>query len=490
MMDKASHDRGATRSPWKIVFAAALVSFMVSLDTYVVNISLPSIARWFQVGTGDVSWVVLGYLLALTGTLLIFGRLGDRFGLKGVFQAGFAVFTAASFLCGISNSVWVLVLSRFSQGVGGAMLLSMGPAMIARFLPIERRGAAFGYCATSAALGITLGTPLGGLITGHASWHWIFLINVPIGIAAIAFCQRAIPSDASSAAKGRGETFDAVGAAMIFSSILLLVWSLHTGPERGWLSPLVLGALATGTLLLALFVAWERRTASPLLDLDLFRDRAFTAGNLACCFAAAFLAGNNFVLPFYLEHELRLKPQQTGFVMLIYSLVYMGASLYTGKLSDRISPRTLSVWAMLVGSGAAVWFASTLGFGGLVPVVVYLVVLGLGFAMFVPANNHLVMTMAPEGKLGIVSGLYRMEIYLSMAIGVVLLETVFHRFVGDNVSWSDATAALERGCRNAYGLGAVLCMLSVAFSRLAQSLAPQRRRSQGEQTCLAGEHVG
>jgi EmrB/QacA subfamily drug resistance transporter len=457
----------------KTILCCALAPFMASLDTYVVNISLPAIARNFHVDTSGVSWVVLAYLLALTGTLLIFGRLGDRFGLKRVFLTGFAVFTAASLLCGIAPGIHLLILARFLQGIGAAMLLSMGSALITRSVPAEYQGAAFRFCATAVALGIMLGTPLGGLLTGYASWHWIFLINIPVGAVAIACCQRVLPSDSSAPRSDNTERFDATGAGLIFASLLLLVYALNSGGERGWTSPWILGTAAAGIVLLILFLSWERRTASPLLDLSLFRDRAFTAGNLANCGAAAFLAGNNFLLPFYLEQKLHLQPQQAGLVMLVYSLVYMAASLGTGRLVDRAPPALLGAWAMLLGSAAALGFALTLGAGGLMSVMPYLVALAIGYALFIPSNNHMIMTLAPEGKLGVVSGLYRMEVYLSMVVGVVLLGGVFHRFLpGTPAGTVRPPMLLELGFRNAYCLGAIFCIVSVVFSRVAQALLP------------------
>ena len=454
----------------KIIFSIAFVSFMVSVDTYVVNISLPTIARYFHVDTGEVSWVVLAYLLSVTGTLLIFGRLGDRFGLKRVFITGFGVFTLASLLCGMSGGIYILIFSRFLQGVGGAMLLSMAPAMIPKFLSTEHIGRAFGYYATSAALGITLGTPLGGIITGYASWHWIFLINVPTGLAAIWYCYGAIPSDAPAPEVHPDEKFDSLGAILVFAGLSSLVYSLNMGKETGWTSPVILATLTGGIALLTWFVLWERKATSPLLDLSLFQDKAFTFGNLASCFAVAFQAGSNFLLPFYLERLLGLKPQHAGFVILVYSIIYMIGSLYTGKLSDRLRPRILCTWAMVTGAGAALWFALTLGSGGLAPVIVFLVALAVAYALFIPSNNNLVMSMAPEGKHGVVSGLFRMGIYVSLVAGVVVFETVFNLFSPGGAETANLTAtAMKPGFVNAYYLGAIFCALSVIFSLMGDN---------------------
>jgi EmrB/QacA subfamily drug resistance transporter len=453
-IDSVQNDAGRQR---RIIFSIAFVSFMVSVDTYVVNISLPTIAKNFGVNTGDVSWVVLAYLIAVTSSLLIFGKLGDRIGLKRVFISGFVIFTGASLLCGVSSSLGMLIFSRFLQGIGGSMLLGMAPAMIPRLLPGGLRGSAFGYYATAAALGITLGTPLGGIITGYFSWHWIFLINVPTGIWAIWYSNGAIPGDT---ARGRGDdSFDYFGAVLLVLCLSLLVYALNTGGEAGWTSPVIIASFLSGSLLLAFFIYWERRARPPLLDLTLFDDREFTLGNLASCFAVSVQAGSNFLLPFYLERLKKLPPQQAGMVILVYSIVYMAGSIFFGKMSDRVKPRTLCAWGMALGTAAAVFFALTLDRPGLFSVVVFLGVIAIAYAMFIPSNNNLVMGMASQGKLGTVSGLFRMGIYVSLVAGVCIFETLFSAYTGGSTA-----GGMVEGFRNSYLLGGLFCFLSVAFS--------------------------
>ncbi len=475
-MREDARSKPATESNFRIIFSIAFVSFMVSLDTYIVNISLPTISRHFGVGTDKISWVVLAYLLAVTGTLLIFGRLGDRIGLKRVFVTGFWIFTFSSLLCGLSTGIYMLVLSRFLQGVGGSMLLGMAPAMIPRFLPPGQRGTAFGYYSTAAALGIILGTPLGGIITGYASWHWIFLINIPTGLLAIWYCHDAIPSDSPGPGDQPRDKFDSIGAVSVFTGFSTLIYSLNMGNKMGWTSPIILTTFFGGLFLLIFFLLWEMKTLHPLMDLGLFRDRAFTFGNLASCFAVAFQSGSNFLMPFYLERFLGLKPQVAGLVILVYAATFMAGSLYAGKLSDRVSPRLLCTWAMVIGAVASGWFALTLKTGQLIPVIVFLVALGVAYALFIPSNNNLVLGMAPRGKHGVVSGLFRMGIYMSLVAGVVIFEMIFNSFVpGCTGDMSHDRVILGSAFVKAYYLGGIFCIVSLVFSLLGRSRDQQAR---------------
>lgn len=456
-----------------IMFSIAFVSFMSSVDTYIVNISLPTIARYFNVGTGDVSWIVLAYLLAVTSTLMIFGKLGDKIGLKKVFLWGFGTFTLFSVLCGISTNIMMLIISRFFQGVGGSMLLGMGPAMIPKFLPASKRGTAFGYYATSAALGIALGTPLGGIITGYFSWHWIFLINLPIGIIAMWYSNKTIPDDKGEKSGEEGQKFDFSGAVLVFLSLSLLVFGLNMGKEISWTSIPIMSALGVGLILWTVFIHVEKKAESPLLDLALFKDSEFTYGNLASCFAASFFAANNFLMPFYLEGLKELKTQQAGFVILVYSGVYMAGTLYFGKAGNKIKPRILCTWGMVLGAVVSIAFALNLGRSGLAPVIAFLIGHAVAFSMFIPSNNNVIMGMAPQGKHGIVSGVFRMGVYISLIAGVVVFETVFNYFLpqanGASVNLEKvATPVLAGAFRNAYLLGGVFCVLSVVFSMLAK----------------------
>jgi EmrB/QacA subfamily drug resistance transporter len=415
---------GRSSRRW-IVFSISFASFMVTLDTYIVNISLPTIARSFGLGTDDVSWIVLSYVLCIASSLLLFGRLGDLIGLKRLFIGGFVLFTIGSLACGLSTGYTWLISSRVLQAFGGSVLYSLTPAMVPKYVDQGHRGAAYGITSTTAALGITLGTPIGGLLTGLLSWNWIFLINLPVGIIAIAIAMRVLPDDEPlRRTRIRGE-FDLPGALLSAAASLAFIYALNQTSDLGWVHPVVLGSLALSIVLGALFIMRERRVKVPLLDLRLFRNAAFTWGNIAGAIAVGVLAGHNFLIPFFLEHVKLLATESAGFVILFYSVVYMAVSLMSGRMADKGNPRVLCIAAMTGTAISSFLFSITMSADGLWPVMLFFVMLGSSYALFFAPNNTLIVGSAAPGTQGIVSGVYRLITRLGMAIGVCVFEIIF-----------------------------------------------------------------
>ncbi|MEW6367811.1 MAG: MFS transporter [Acidobacteriota bacterium] len=459
-----------------LILSVAFASFMVNLDTYIVNISLPAITDYFDATTSEVSWVSLTYNLTVASLLLIFGKLGDRVGMKKLFMYGYAVFTASSLLCGLSTHMSWLLAGRCLQGIGASVLYAMTPAMISKFLPKEIRGVAFGTLATVAALGITVAAPLGGLLTGLLSWHWIFLINIPTGVVAIIVCHWVVPQD--SPETGASGCFDIAGAVLSFTAALTLVFTMNQGHETGWASSVIVSSFLLSVLSFVLFLLRERSAATPLLELRLFSNLAFTLGNLASVLAFAFLAGHNFLLPFYLTLVAGMRIEKAGAIYLIYSLVYMAVGPAAGRISKRVPPRTLCTASMILGAFTAFGFAVSLSLPALWPVMTYLVLLGVTFGLFVTSNNTVVMDMAPDGKQGMVSGVYRMFNRLGMTFGVCFFETVFshllavHTMAGKVDYETLPRALLARGFKYSYLAGAAVLFVAMAFSWLARSRPP------------------
>jgi DHA2 family metal-tetracycline-proton antiporter-like MFS transporter len=376
-----------SRQRW-ITISVAFAAFMVVLDDYIVNISLPTIAHYFNVSTGSVVYVTLAYLLVLSSTLPIFGKLGDRFGFKRIFILGFCLFVVGSFFCGISPSLGLLVGSRCIQGLGGAILYGVGTAIIARYLPEHRKGWAFGILSLCSGLGIALGAPLGGFITAWLSWHWVFLVNVPVGIIAAIVSIRVLPQDKPPAVgKEPGARFDLPGALLSFFGIALLVYAINRGQESGWTSPLILSLFAAAALLLTIFFIWEKKCPEPMLDLSLFQLRIFKYATLAMFAAFALYAGNNFLMPFYLMLVKGLTPNVAGLVIMTYSVVYVVAAPLMGRLSDKISPGTLCSSGMAAAVPACIFLTLTLARPGLLPAVIFLAWMGLAYASFIAPNN-------------------------------------------------------------------------------------------------------
>jgi len=451
-----------------IVGTVAFAAFMVSLDSYIVNVSLPSIATYFNVSMSGVTRVILSYLVALTGFSLIFGKLTDRFGLKRIFLLGYIVFIAGSLLCGISPRLYVLVLSRFLQGMGGSMLIISAYAIIPRQIPREISGWAFGLIGIIAALGVTVGAPLGGLITGYLSWHWVFLINIPIGIVAIIIGHRVLPGDHRPEAAGPPPPFDLLGAFLSFVGIVAIVYALNNGAEEGWLSVSIVGTLILFAVVVVLFLIWEKRAPDPLLALRLFRDVRLDLMLIAGGLAFMVMAGNSLLLPFFLEIDRGLPPQKTGVILMIYSLTIMLIGPRAGAASDRIKPALLCSVAMGSAAAACLFFAIRLPHHSPWPTVTFLIWLGVSYALFLSPNSNQVMSLAPDEDKGAVSGIFNMVSRLSLVLGACILETVFSEVVphgtGSLADGSVPQGTLNHGFEFAYVFAAGLCLAAMAVS--------------------------
>ena len=469
---KAPSDR--TRR-YLIVFSVALAVFMVRLDSYVVNISLPTISRYFGVGVSSVSWVVISYLLVMTSSMLIFGKLADRVGLKRIFAGGYAVFTVGSLLCGTAVNIYFLDLSRALQGIGGAMMVTSAFAIISRYLPPEHAGEAFGVCSFANSLGIMVGAPLGGFITSFLSWKWIFLINVPIGIGALYLVGKALPAETATMEKNsNSHPFDWMGSIFCVIALSAFVYVLSTGDEAGWTSTASLTGFTVSLAAFLAFIVCESKHPDPILDFAIFRNRGFAYANLTTIFGLMLLSGGNFLLPFYLEIVKGLKTDQVGLIILVYSAVYMPIGLFSGRLSDRIHPAWICTAATIVAATACAVFAATLSLPGLLPPITFLALLAVAYGFFFAANNHLVMSLAPAEHQGSASGLYSTVMNIGMVLGVCLFESAFSQGLPHGIPVREAAGPLTGllladftdAFRFAFLIGTLICLAALFFSIL------------------------
>lgn len=456
-------------SQYWIIGSICFASFLALLDNYIVNISLPAISRYFNVSTSEVAYVTLIYLLVLTSSLIIFGKIVDNVGPKKIFVGGFAIFTLGSLFCGLSPSMNILLLSRVIQGIGASMLYASSFTIIPMYLPASIRGFSFGIISTSAAFGIMLGAPLGGIITGLFNWHWIFMINVPVGILAVIVSMYVIPDRVQ---KERIEThFDITGAIMIFICLLLLIFGLSTAQQSAFTTLPVLLSLAGSFLTFVAFIFWEKQNPDALVDFSLFKDLNFTYSNLLGFLGMAVFAGANFLLPFYLVIVKGFSEEKAGMLILIYSVVYLVVGPAMGKLSDKIKPHILCGTGMIVGVISCLVFAFTLNVSSVWPAVLFLVLQAIAYGLFISPNNNLLMTVCPEDKLGISSSIFKTVTNLSLIMGVIFFNTVFTLFIPDSILMKSQSLAasgisylvLTNGFSDAFFAGAVMSLLAAVI---------------------------
>jgi EmrB/QacA subfamily drug resistance transporter len=436
---RASSDYSNQR--WKAFLPIALVSIITTLDSSVVNVSLPIIAQQLKAGIGVVQWVVLAYLLAVTSLLMIFGRLGDLIGRRRIYQMGIVLFTFSSALCGFSQNITMLIFGRALQGTGAALLVAVGPALIGEIFPPQQRGKALGFLGTTVSVGLSVGPAVGGFITGWLGWRYIFFLNLPLGVLAVLLVRRHLRSDGNPVRT----RFDFVGAATMAGGMLCLMLALSRGSDWGWSNPVVINLLLAAWLLLTLFFISQSRLSHPILDLKLFKNPIFRSATSSGFLAFAALFSQTFLLPFYLIQLRGFPPAHAGlFLMSVPSMMAVVAPS-SGSFSDRIGTRGLCVTGLfLLGIGFIL--LSTLTAATPQPVIVsFLLVVGLGVGMFNPPNNADLLSSVPRERLGNASGMMGLTRTLGMVTGVALSGAIFlgvRKFhLGAAANLSNAAAA-------------------------------------------------
>lgn len=451
---EASPPLGLTTAQRGIVTCVCLTSFMCLLDAYIVNISLPEIAHHFSVASSDVVRINLALLLALTSGLSIWGKLADRLGLKRIFLCGYLLFIVSLAICGLAPTLFWLIAGRSLQGLGTSMLIVSSPAFIARYIPQNRQGSAYGTQATSGSLGLIIGAPLGGIISGYLGWQYIFFVNIPIGLTAAFLAMRTLPAD-PPAQENRGEKFDFLGAVLLVSGLVLLIAGINSGSSHNWKSVLHWLHPLTGILILIVLIAWEKRAASPLLPLDVLKNRYFLLITLAFIPVLMTVSGNNFVIPFYLTKQLHLSQAGSGLLMLTFSFTYGLFSMFMGRWSDRLHPALLCMSGMTIGVVSFIIFAFTLSQSSIFFTALFLISIGCGFGCFIAPATKMVMGAADKHNAASVAALNRTSIYLGSLIGVSL----FSLLLGGNA------ATLEiSDFQHVYFAAPLLPLLALIFS--------------------------
>lgn len=402
---------------WLVLLAVGVGTFMSALDGSVVNTILPVIRQTFNTQVAVIEWVVVVYLLVVSGLLLTFGRLGDLQGHRQVYLAGFVIFLLGSILCGMSSSATMLVAFRAFQALGAAMIFSNSPAILTASFPAEQRGQALGLQGTMTYLGLTVGPSLGGWLAHAFSWRAVFYINVPIALIAVILSWVYVPNDRVA---GRSERFDLRGAVLFVTGLVALLLALNMGAEWGWTSAIILGLIAVALVLLGMFITWERRDPAPMLDLSLFGVPVFSLSAVSAVLNYISLYSVIFLMPFYLIQGRGLNTAQAGLLLTAQPLIMAIAAPLSGTISDRIGSRAPATLGMLI-LAVGLFLLSSMGPAtSLIYVALSLAVCGLGTGIFVSPNNSALMGSAPKNRQGIASGILATARNVGMVLGVGL----------------------------------------------------------------------
>lgn len=440
-----------------IVYVSAL--FIDILDATIVNVAIPALGR--ELHTENAEWVVLGYTLSLAVWIPTSGWLGDRFGTKRTFMFALTAFTIGSVMCGAAQTIDQLIAFRVLQGVGGGMLTPVGVAMLFRAFPPAERARAAMVIMIPTLLAPALGPVLGGLIVTHASWRWLFLVNAPVGVAALWFGWRFL-EEHRQPSTGR---FDIAGFVFSGSALALIVFALSEGPQSGWLSPLVVGTGVAGAVAAIVTVVVELRVRHPMLDLRLLQNRMFRQCNLASLFSMASFLGVTFVMPLYLQLLRGMSPFESGLTTFPQAFGVMVASQLAGRLYARVGPRRLMTGGFL---SAALAITLYIGLGlhtnlWLIRVLMFGRGMCSGFA-FVPMQAAAYATI-DSAQSGRASSIFTTQRQVAISFGVAVMASVLaaHMSLSRPPLASEVDRALT-GVHWAFAIGVALAAIATVFA--------------------------
>jgi EmrB/QacA subfamily drug resistance transporter len=411
---------GRRRLGWVLALTSTAY-FMVALDATVVATALPRMQADLHVGLTSLQWTLNSYGIAFAAGIITAAALGDRFGRRLMFSIGLALFTIASGACALAATASELIAARTVQGLGGAIVLPLSLTILTTAFPAQRRGTIVGIYGGLAGLAVAAGPLLGGAVTQGINWHWIFWINVPVGVAAVLLSLRLLPES-----HGARERLDLIGVGLVTGGVVAIVWALVRANQSGWASPEIVTTLSAGAILVVAFIGWENRVSQPMVPLRLFRDRAFAIGNATtflmsgAIFAGAYLVAEEF------QFARGYSPLSTGARLLPFFGMPMIISPLAGALSDKTGRRPVMVTGLALLSGGFIWVALK---GSLttswIELTLALLVSGIGISMALPTVPTAVLNAVAPHEMGKASGINYMAQRLGGVFAIAISTAVF-----------------------------------------------------------------
>ena len=460
------------RARWLALVVLCLGSFMIVLDTTIVNVALPSIRAELGFTETSLAWVVNAYMLFFGGFLLLGGRLGDLFGHRRLFLIGIGLFTVASAVAGLSSTQTALVVARAVQGLGGAITEAVALSLIMTlFTAPADRAKAMGLVGFVSAGGGSVGVLLGGVLVSLFGWHSVFIVNIPVGIAVLVWATGVVPAANAFASNAR---LDIGGAITVTASVMTAVYAIVNGNEAGWTSPLTVGLLGAAAALFAIFIVIESRVSDPLMPLALFRQRNLATANVMGMLWAAAMFAAFFLSALYLQLVLRYSPMQVGLAFLLGNLLMAAFSVsLSAKLVMRFGiQRPLGVGLALAGLGLALLVRAPIDGNYVVDVLPSMLLIGLGAgAAFNPMLIAAMSDVRPE-QAGVASGMVNTAFMLGGALGLAILASVASATTTSSVaSGASPVVALTEGYHAAFAVGAAFAMAAAVLGFTALRIA-------------------
>jgi EmrB/QacA subfamily drug resistance transporter len=413
---------------WWTLAAVAFGLFMIMLDNTVVNVALPSIAADLQIGLSELEWIVTGYALTFASLMLTGGKLADLMGRRRIFVVGLVIFTVSSLVCGLAGSGELLIGARVVQGAGAALMNPATLSIIAATFPPRQRGMAIGIWAGVSALALALGPLVGGLLTDHISWSWIFFVNVPVGVVAIAASLLLIPESKDESAEQR---LDLPGLLTSGIGLFALTYGLIEANTYGWTSGRIIGAFTVAAVMLVAFVLLETHQRIPMLDLGLFRNGTFAGANLAVLLVALAMFGVFFFVSLYMQGVLGYSAVQAGAAFLPLTILIMLVAPIAGRSSDRFGSRWLMTSGMILIAIQLLYF-SRLGveesYWNLLPAMI---LGGFGMSLVMTPSAAAAVRALPVDKSGVGSAVLNAFRQVGGSVGIALMGAIMAHEVGD-----------------------------------------------------------
>lgn len=470
-MSQTNENTDYHKNIWLILIATCLFTFMSTLDASIVNIAMPTMSKSLSIEMSDAEWIVSVYMITICCLLIFWGKISDSIGKVKVFKIGTVIFVIGSLFCGISPSLEILLISRIVQALGASMTMATNYGIITENFPKEMRGKSLGILGSFVSLGSIAGPGIGGIIIQRLSWHYIFLINMPIGLFAIILGYFVFPK---SKKKDIPLNLDFLGFILFDISIISLFMGIFIGQVTGFRAPLVIGLFILFVLTLIEFIFREKKAKDPLIDMTIFNSKSFSLGLLCALLIFSSNLFMNTLIPFYLQDTLKLSSLLSGFILMCVPIAMVFVAPISGTLSDKFGSEGLTFIGLLVVCISQLLFIF-IGINTPIPYLVVLALLtGTGVALFQSPNNSIIMSSVAPNNLGIAGSINSLARNLGMVIGLSLSTTILYNSMSYKAGYKVTSYIQGRddlflyGLHVAFSVSFLLCFIAflIAIYRL------------------------
>jgi EmrB/QacA subfamily drug resistance transporter len=446
-----------------LIFTTCLVHLMLGLDINVVSISMPSIAQHFNVTPASASKIVWIYFLVVTCLLPLTGRIGDLYGFKKIYLVGILLFVFGAVLSGISKSLDVLSYCRIIQGIGGAILFALTPAIISSFLPPELKGKAFGINYAFTAIGGVIGRAFSGFIIDNLGWSYIFLLTAVPGFFALSLAISYIPS---VSVKRLNNKIDWLGSFIAFAGLFLFMYALNNGQQQGWLNPFIISSLIAGASIIIIFIYRELKIDTPLFNLKYFKNKLFSYPLISFAIIYILTNGMVFAFPFYFQWVKNFSKPETGLLLTIPSIMQILSGYISGYLSDRRSIRIICTTGMIMTAVSYLLFIMLGADTSYTFIIISLAVFGIAIGTFIPANTNRITSYAAIHEKGSVSALMITIIRIGSALGVCFFAVILSMYVPqiNPAATNVPPGTVEAGFKAIFTFGMIVALAGIYFT--------------------------